>query len=185
QPVIDELATLQERVTPLTEAEVVASMERELGVPWEDVFGSIDPQPLAAGTIAQVHRATLESGERVVVKVQRPTAESAIQQGLSLTERFAARVGERPAFRRTFDVAAMVEHLSSSLRRELDFRQEAGNLKRMREVLEPFPRLTVPTVHEDYSTARLLGMEEVEGGPVRPGPPRRAADQAARPPPHA
>ncbi len=56
---IEELATLQESVTPLTESEVVSVMEVELGVPWEDVFESIDPHPLAAGTIAQVHRATL------------------------------------------------------------------------------------------------------------------------------
>ena len=93
---IEELATLQERVTPLTEAEVVAAMEEELGVPWEDVFASIDPQPLAAGTIAQVHRATLESGARVVVKVQRPTAEQDIMQDLGLMEMLAARAGERP-----------------------------------------------------------------------------------------
>jgi ubiquinone biosynthesis protein len=66
---ITELATLQDDVAPLTEAEVVQVMEEELGVPWEDVFASIDPEPLAAGTIGQVHKATLDSGERVVVKV--------------------------------------------------------------------------------------------------------------------
>ena len=71
---VDELARLQDDVAPLTEAEVVSVMEAELGVPWEDVFETIDPQPLAAGTIGQVHRATLETHERVVVKVQRPTA---------------------------------------------------------------------------------------------------------------
>src|SRR5205807_5161180 len=123
QVFIDELATLQERVTPLTEAQVVAAMERELGVPWEDVFGSIDPAPLAAGTIAQVHRATLENGERVVVKVQRPTAEDDILQDLGLLEMFAQKAAARPALRRVFDVPAMIEHLSASLRRELDFRR--------------------------------------------------------------
>lgn len=56
--VIEELATLQDHVSPLTQEQVVGVMEAELGVPWEDVFESIDPQPLAAGTIAQVHRAT-------------------------------------------------------------------------------------------------------------------------------
>ncbi len=60
----------------MTEEEVVAVMEEELRVPWEDVFASIDPEPLAAGTIGQVHAATLESGERVVVKVQRHGAET-------------------------------------------------------------------------------------------------------------
>ena len=69
---IEELATLQDRVPPLTEQEVVAVMEQELGVPWEDVFESIVAEPMAAGTIAQVHKATLADGSRVVIKVQRP-----------------------------------------------------------------------------------------------------------------
>lgn len=177
---VDELSTLQERVTPLTEAEVVAAMERELGVPWEDVFASIDPEPLAAGTIAQVHRATLESGERVVVKIQRPTAERDILQDLALLELFAEQAAKRPELRQVFDVPAMVEHLATSLRRELDFRSEAGNLRRMREVLAPFPRLGVPDVYEQYSTARLLVMQEIQGTPARDAPPGPARREAAR-----
>jgi predicted unusual protein kinase regulating ubiquinone biosynthesis (AarF/ABC1/UbiB family)/nucleotide-binding universal stress UspA family protein len=177
---IEELSTLQDRVTPLTEAEVVAAMERELQVPWEDVFASIDPKPLAAGTIAQVHRGTLESGERVVVKVQRPNAEQDILQDVALLEMFAARAGERPAFRRVFDIPAMIEHLTRSLRRELDFRQEAANIRRMREVLEPYDRLDVPRVYDDLSTARLLVMEEIQGGPVLQAPEGEARNEAAR-----
>ncbi len=180
EPFMEELASLQERVTPLTEAEVVSVMEQELGIPWEDVFESIDPEPLAAGTIAQVHRATLESGDRVVVKVQRPTAEQDILQDLGLLEMFAQRAAERPTLRRVFDVPAIVEHLSSSLRRELDFRQEAANMNRMGEVLEPFPRLDVPSVYEEYSTARLLVMQEVQGVPVREAPQGPARKEAAR-----
>src|SRR3954469_6393295 len=144
---IVELSSLQDDVAPLTEAEVVSVMEQELGVPWEDVFKSIDPEPLAAGTIAQVHRATLESGERVVVKVQRPTAEQDILQDMGLLEMFAEKAADRPALRRVFDVPAIVEHLSASLRQELDFRREAANIKRMKEVLEPFSRLDVPAVY--------------------------------------
>jgi ubiquinone biosynthesis protein len=180
EPFMEELASLQERVTPLTEAEVVSVMEQELGIPWEDVFESIDPEPLAAGTIAQVHRATLESGDRVVVKVQRPTAEQDILQDLGLLEMFAQRAAERPALRRVFDVPAIVEHLSNSLRRELDFRQEAANMNRMGEVLEPFSRLDVPSVYDEYSTARLLVMQEIRGVPVREAPQGAARKEAAR-----
>jgi predicted unusual protein kinase regulating ubiquinone biosynthesis (AarF/ABC1/UbiB family)/nucleotide-binding universal stress UspA family protein len=177
---IDELATLQERVTPLTEAEVVAVMEQELGVPWEDVFASIDPKPLAAGTIAQVHRATLETGDRVVVKVQRPNAEADILQDLALLELFVEKAANRPAFRRAVDLPAVIGHLSTSLRKELDFRNEGANLKRMREVLAPFPRLAVPALYEDVSTKRLLVMEEIQGVPVREAPPGPARQEAAR-----
>jgi ubiquinone biosynthesis protein len=177
---IEELATLQEHVTPLTEAEVVAAMERELGVPWEDVFAGIDPTPLATGTIAQVHRATLENGDRVVVKVQRPTAEHDILQDLELLQLLAAKLGARPRLRRVFDVQTIVDDLARSLRRELDFRSEAGNLRRMREILQPFSRLAVPDVYESYSTARLLVMQEVQGVPVRQAPAGPARAEAAR-----
>jgi ubiquinone biosynthesis protein len=178
--VVEELETLQDRVAPLTEAEVVAVMERELRVPWEDVFVSIEPDPMAAGTIAQVHRAVLAGGDRVVVKVQRPTAEREIMHDLGLLERFAEKAGERPAFRQLVDVPAIIDHLSSSLRRELDFRHEAANIERMREVLAPFERLDVPRVYDQLSTGALLVMEEVQGVPIREAPEREERTEAAR-----
>jgi ubiquinone biosynthesis protein len=178
--VIAELQTLQDRVTPMTEAEVVSVMEEELGVPWEDVFESIEPEPLAAGTIAQVHRARLESGEDVVVKVQRPTAEEAILRDLALLELFAEKAGRRPALGRIVDFPLVVEHLSSSLRRELDFGQEAAHVARMRELVRDFPRLDVPLVHERLSTRRLLVLEFIAGIPVREAPEGGERRDAAR-----
>ena len=177
---VEELAALQDNVPPLTEAEVVAVMEEELGVPWEDVFESIDPTPMAAGTIAEVHRATLTGGERVVVKVQRPTAEEDILQDLALFRMFAEKTADRPAFKQLVDMGAIVEHLSESLKRELDFRQEASNIDRMKTVLVPFPRLDVPGVYHDYTSARLLVMQEIQGVPIRRAPEGEARKEAAR-----
>ena len=174
-----ELASLQDDVAPLTEAEVVQVMEEELGVPWEDIFESIDPQPLAAGTIGQVHRATLETGERVVVKVQRPGARDEIMRDLGLLRLFAEKTENREALRRIVDLPAVVEHLSASLQRELDFEQEAANVERMREVLQPFSRLDAPGVHERFTTKRLLVLELIPGGPVREAPMGRARTEAA------
>ena len=105
---IDELATLQDNVPPLTEEQVVRVMEQELEVPWEDVFESIDPTPMAAGTIAEVHRATLTDGERVVVKVQRPTAREEIEQDLALLEVFAKKVSDRPGLNQVIDMGGMM-----------------------------------------------------------------------------
>jgi len=178
--IIEELASLQEKVTPLTEEEVVAVMERELGVPWEDVFGSIDPHPIAAGTIGQVHHATLESGERVVVKVQRPTAQRDIDLDLGLLERLASKMAARSGSRRVIDVPLLIRQFSESLRRELDFRREAANVKRMAQVLTPYTRLAVPQVYEEYSTARLLVMQEVGGVRLSEAPPGEARKEAAR-----
>jgi ubiquinone biosynthesis protein len=177
---IEELATLQDHVPPLTEEQVVSVMEQELGVPWEDVFESIDPEPMAAGTIAQVHRATLSDGERVVAKVQRPTARQDVMQDLGLLELFAKKTEGRPAFRQVIDMPAVFEHLSDSLQRELDFRQEAGNINRMRTVLETYPRLDVPRVYADFSTSRLLVMEEIQGVSIRQTPEGPERKEAAR-----
>jgi predicted unusual protein kinase regulating ubiquinone biosynthesis (AarF/ABC1/UbiB family) len=177
---IEELSLLQDHVDPLTEAEVVAAMERELRVPWEDVFASIESVPLAAGTIGQVNRATLESGERVVVKVQRPTAADDILRDLRLLELVADKLGGQRRLREVVDLPAVVEHLGSSLREELDFLHEADNVERMREVLAPYPRLAVPRVYRELSTSRLLVMEEVQGIPVREAPDGPARREAAR-----
>jgi ubiquinone biosynthesis protein len=163
---IAELQKLQDDVPPLTEAEVVRVMEQELRVPWEDVFASIDSEPLAAGTIGQVHRATLESGEHVIVKVQRPRAEEEILRDLGLFEIFAEKALQRERLRATVDIPALVEHLSASLRRELDFGQEASNLEHMAELLAPYDRLGVPAVYRELSTSRLLVMEFVAGAPI-------------------
>src|SRR5262249_47443602 len=173
---VAELASLQDQVTPLTEPEVVEVMEQELGVPWEDVFARIEPEPLAAGTIGQVHRAVLEDGERVVVKVQRPTAKDDIYRDLSLLELFAEKTANREALRKIVDLPAGIEHRSAPLRRGLVFGLEAENVARPRAALAHQPRLGAPRVYEQLSTSRLLVLEEIQGVPVREmpeGPERR------------
>jgi ubiquinone biosynthesis protein len=177
---IEELATLQDQVPPLTEAQVVQVMEQELGVPWEDVFESIEPKPMAAGTIAQVHKATLADGSRVVIKVQRPNAETDIMQDLGLFKLFAEKTENRPAFRQVIDIRAIVEHLSKSLKRELDFTQEFSNIERMRTVLEPYDHLDVPDVYKEYTTPRLLVMQEIQGVAIRQSEDSPARKEAAR-----
>jgi predicted unusual protein kinase regulating ubiquinone biosynthesis (AarF/ABC1/UbiB family) len=155
-------------------------MEEELGVPWEDVFEHLDPEPIAAGTIAQVHAATLTDGEEVVIKVQRPTAKQDILQDLGLLKMFAAKTRGKPAFTQIIDLEAITEHLSSSLQQELDFRQEAASAERLRKVLEPYARLDVPQIHTDFSTDRLLVMEAIKGVRVHEAPISPERTDAAR-----
>ncbi len=177
---IAELSRLQDDMPPLTQAEVVAVLEAELGVPWEDALSHIEPHPLAAGTIAQVHRARLPDGSAVVVKVQRPTAERQILEDLALLELFAEKAGNRPAFERVVDLPAVFAYLSESLRRELDFSIEAASIERIRPLLADFDRLNAPRVHLELSTRRLLVMEEVDGISVREAAPEDARREAAR-----
>jgi len=176
---ITELVMLQDDVARMPEVEVVQTMERELGVPWEDVFESIHPEPLAAGTIAQVHRATLAGGDRVVVKVQRPTARGEIDRDLGLLELFASRAAARPGVRRVIDLESVFSHLGESLHRELDFVREADNIERMREIIERYDRLAVPSVYHELSTSRLLVMQDIQGTPIAEAPPGMARTEAA------
>ncbi|MGZ4119965.1 MAG: AarF/UbiB family protein [Actinomycetota bacterium] len=176
----EELASLQDHVPPLTERQVVEVMEQELRVPWEDVFSGIDPEPMAAGTIAQVHGATLTDGTRAVVKIQRPGAREDIERDLGLLEMFARKAGSRPGLKQVVDLEAIAEHLSSSLQRELDFRTEAANIERMRIILEPYSRLAVPDVYTDYTTQRLLVLRFIDGTSIRSAPEGPERKEAAR-----
>lgn len=180
QPFIDELSTLHSRVPPVSEGEIVAVMEQELGVPWDDVFDTIEPEPIAAGTMAQVHLATLADGDRVVVKVQRPTARQDILQDMGLLEMFAEKTIDKRALRSVVDLPAIVEQLSASLQRELDFTQEAKNAQRLKEVLAPYPRLDVPAVYPEFSTERLLVLEAIQGVRVSEAPEGPERKDAAR-----
>ena len=177
---ITELAQLQDHVPPLSEEQVVVVMEQELGVPCEDVFDHVESEPLAAGTIAQVHRAVMANGAKAVIKVQRPDARELIEQDLALLEVFADKAGDRPGLKQVIDLKAVFEHLSTSLHRELDFRNEARNVERMREVIAPFDRLAVPSIFSEYSTGRQLVMGDVGGGPITIAPEGPVRTDAAK-----
>ncbi len=177
---IAELEKLQSDVPPMTEAEVVSIMEAELQVPWEDVFATIEPEPLAAGTIGQVHRASLADGTAVVVKVQRGGIATIIEEDLRLLDSVARTLGRSRKISSVVDLPMVFGELGRSLRRELDFRLEADNLDRMAEILEPFPLLGVPSCHRELTTSRLLVMDEVPGVPIAEAPHNAASDAAAR-----
>ncbi len=177
---VAELERLQSSVPPMDEAAVVRVMEAELGVPWEDVFADIDPVPLAAGTIGQVHRARLSDGTAVVVKVQREGIAATIENDLTLLEQAGRALHRSQRVRRVVDLPTALGTLGASLTAELDFRLEAANLDRMADVLEAFPLLAVPRCHHELSSARLLVMDEVPGVPISEVPDDADGTEAAR-----
>ncbi len=178
---VAELAALQAAVPPMSEAEVVTMMERELAVPWEDVFSSIEPEPLAAGTVAQVHRARMADGHPVVVKVQRPEAEQVVENDLAMLAMIVQPAGRSRRLNRVIDLPSLAEQVSVALRDELDFGQEARNTVRMAEIVEGYARVCVPRVHRELSTRRLLVMDEVVGAvPLLDAPAGPERSEAAR-----
>jgi len=172
-PYLEALGRLQDDVEPLDPAEVTQIIEDELGVRLSKAFGSFDPQPLAAASLAQVHRAEMRDGRPVAVKVQRPGIELQIRDDLDAIAEIAGLVDRHSEIGRRFGFAGMVEEFTHSMLQELDFRREARNLVVFRENLAKFDRIVVPKPIEDFTTSRVLTMDLVAGRKVTAVSPQR------------
>jgi ubiquinone biosynthesis protein len=165
--VVAELSRLQDQVAPAPPESVRSLLEAELGRPVSEVFAELDPEPIAAASIAQAYRGRLRSGEAVVVKVQRPgIAESVDRDLLVLAE--LARVAEtRTAWGVDYHVPDLADEFAERLREELDFRLEARNATEIAAAMDAGDQVHVPVVHRQLSTARVLVMEWLDGVSVR------------------
>ncbi|MEU0088899.1 AarF/UbiB family protein [Streptomyces sp. NPDC006274] len=124
---IDELSSLQHEVTAEPWDEVRLVLMEELGAPPEEVFAEFDQEPLAAGSMAQVHRARLRDGQVVAVKVQRPGARQVVERDLDILFRLGAKLEQHTEWGRTMGAVELVQGFATSLEEELDFRTEARN----------------------------------------------------------
>lgn len=143
-PYIEALARLQDRIAPVPFLEVAQIVESELGAPLGEVFASFEPVPLATASIAQVHAATLRSGDEVVVKVQRPGVREQIETDIDVLHEIARFLAKHTAFGARYGLESMVRELEHSLSQEIDFRQEADNTRLIARQLADFTRLTIP-----------------------------------------
>ncbi|HEV8266851.1 MAG TPA: AarF/ABC1/UbiB kinase family protein, partial [Thermoanaerobaculia bacterium] len=160
---LDALRRLQDDVEPFPYEEVESIVEAELGVRISKAFASFEKKPLAAASLGQVHRAVLRDGRDVAVKVQRPEIRPEITEDLEAFHEIARVLTNRTEVGNRFDFERVLEEFRRTLLRELDYRQEAQNMKVMRENLREFPRLVVPSPVDDYTTARVLTMDLVSG----------------------
>ena len=160
---LEALARLQDNVEPFSFHEVEAIVAVEIGARISKAFQEFEPTPFAAASLGQVHRAILRSGQAVVVKVQRPGVREVVADDLDALAEVAAVLDAHTAAGQRFQFANIVEELRKSLLRELDYRLEAANLRLMREKLTDFDLLLIPAPIDDYSTGRVLTMEEVSG----------------------
>jgi ubiquinone biosynthesis protein len=172
-PYLEALGRLQDDVEPMPAAEVTRIIEAELGVRLSKGFGAFDPEPLAAASLAQVHRAEMRDGRPVAVKVQRPDIEPRIRDDLDAIAEIAGLVDRHSEIGRRFGFAGMVEEFTHSMLQELDFRREARNLVVFGENLAKFDRIVVPQPIEDFTTTRVLTMELVAGRKVTAVSPQR------------
>jgi predicted unusual protein kinase regulating ubiquinone biosynthesis (AarF/ABC1/UbiB family) len=163
QPYVDALERLQDDVEPFGFDQVAAIVSEELGVRVSKAFATFDETPLAAASLGQVHRAVLRSGRLVAVKVQRPKIRERVLEDLDALDEVAVLLDRFTPVSRSLDVPRVLDEFRRTLLRELDYRHEARSMKAIHATLQDIPRLMVPLAIDDYTTARVLTMEYVEG----------------------
>jgi ubiquinone biosynthesis protein len=161
--IADELARLQDRVPPFPGSVAVAMIEKTFGLTVGEIFGNFELKPLAAASIAQVHAATLKSGEEVVVKVLRPGMREVIDLDLEVLDELAALADEYWVEARPVRPIEVVREYRKTVTDELDLMREAGNAAQLKRNFAGSPLLYVPNIHWDLCRQNVMVMERIHG----------------------
>jgi ubiquinone biosynthesis protein len=164
---IAELEKLQDQAPASPYPEVRAQLSDDLGGPPESVFAAFDAQPIAAGSIAQVHRAQLADGTHVAVKVRRPGIVPVVEADLRLLARLAEMLETRFPELARFRPREVVRQFSATLRRELDLAAECRNAERVAANFRERAEIVVPKVYWDWTSERVNVQEYIDGTPSR------------------
>lgn len=160
---LQELAKLQDEVPPFSFNEVRNEIEEEFGRPLEEIFIIFDETPVAAASLAQVHRARIETGEEVAVKVQRPGIRDIADIDLGIFSFLMEGVDRFTRFGRQFDIEGLVSEFARTLGEELDFYREAYYAEQFRENFKGSEIIYIPKVFWDYTRDKVVTLESVVG----------------------
>lgn len=160
------LARLQDEVAPFDFAQVQQIVESELGAELRHLYADFDPEPLAAASLGQVHRATLRNGREVAVKVQRPDVRDTVRQDMEVLGRLAATADKRTEAGRRYGLEKLVGQFARSMAGELDYRREGRNLLKFGDMVKGHDLLLVPEPVSTHTSGRVLTMDLVEGRKV-------------------
>ncbi|EOA33702.1 hypothetical protein CARUB_v10019887mg [Capsella rubella] len=159
---LDELSLLQDQITPFSTEVAFKMIEDELGLPIDELFSEISPEPVAAASLGQVYQARLRrTGNVVAVKVQRPGVRAAIALDTLILRYIAGLI--KKAGRFNSDLEAVVDEWATSLFKEMDYLNEAQNGIKFRKLYGGIKDVLVPKMYTEYSTSKVLVMEWVEG----------------------
>jgi ubiquinone biosynthesis protein len=159
----EELDKLQSTVQPFPYEEARQIIVAELGAPPEQLFATFDRNALAAASTAQVHRATLQEGCQVAVKVQRPNIIAKVSTDLRIMGEVAKTLERRFDWARDLDLSGLVSEFAAGVHKELNYRNEAYHTIRLRDNLASISGVHVPTIYRQLSTSRVLTMEYIDG----------------------
>lgn len=159
---IAELSRLQTQVPPVGWAEIEPLLRAELGAPVGEVFASFDPEPLAAASIGQVHKARLRTGEQVAVKLQRPGIRPVVEGDLDITLRMARMLYRRAGWARAIGIRELADGFAEALREELDFTVEARNMAVV-AAARSYDRVATAGTYPRLCTSRVLVMDFLDG----------------------
>lgn len=157
------LSRLQDKVKPFPFQDVQFTIETEFGTKISKLFSSFDPQPLAAASLGQVHRAALHDGRAVVVKVQRPNIHEQIREDFAALDEIAKVLHRHTDFGQRHELVKVLEEFETSIAHELDYRREASNMVTLANNLREFKRIRIPLPIESYTTHKVLTMDYIEG----------------------
>lgn len=166
EPYLEALANLQDEGDVISYDEVEEIFKEEIGERISKAFETFDKEPVASASIGQVHIATLRSGKKVAVKIQRPGVRKRFVEDLETLMTLSEKAENFSEAARSFSVHDIVEELRYILLQELNYIQEAHNLQRLKENMKEFKNLFVPAPIEGYYSQRVLTMEYVEGQKV-------------------
>ena len=162
----DELQSLQDNVPPFSEPTIEQIFADATGLDADEVFKHLEQVPFASASVAQVHKAELQSGEEVVVKVLRPGIEDTVRQDIKLLKWAAAQLETRSSIGKRLRPIEVVNDYENIIFDELDLLAEAANTAQLRRNFENSAVLYVPRVYWDYTRRNVLVMERIHGIPV-------------------
>ncbi len=159
----EELERLQDDVPPFPGEDALELVEKELKQTRDDLFAEFTMKPSAAGSLAQVHRAVLRSGEDVAVKIQRPDIQKQIRTDLEILQYLASMATRHIPELKTYSLQKIVDEFSRTIERELNFLYEASNMETFNTYYADEEEIHVPVCYRDLSSRKVLTMEHVEG----------------------
>ncbi len=159
----DELEKLQDEVPPDDSELIIQQIEKDFGKPIDKHFSDFQKEPLAAGSIAQVHRATIEDGKEVVLKVRRPNVMETIETEIGILTDFATLLKNLIFENKEIDPKQIFDELGQAIMREADLKEECRNQLRFVKTFKDSEDFHVPEVYEEYCTESVLTMEYIDG----------------------